>query len=161
MIDPGRVHDFETRRLRALDERFGFAIGRVILDGFRRTQLFYTVNRPCGLILDHIFAVLELKLPPTPSEDLDELGSIQVPVHPFVAERLAIEWADETRRYRNGDERRRGKNSCAATSRATAEAIPPAGYPPRPSDPGLRSATASASIGAEFCRSWSWGSRPV
>ena len=71
MIDPGRVHDFETRRLQALDERFGFAIGRVILDGFRRTQLFYTVNRPCGsllsLILDHIFAVLELKLLLAPS----------------------------------------------------------------------------------------------
>jgi Polysaccharide biosynthesis enzyme WcbI len=108
MIDPGRVHDFERRRLQALDERFGFAIGRVILDGFRRTQLFYTVNRPCGpllsLLLDYIFAVLELKLPSAPSEDLDELGTIQVPVHPFVAERLAIEWADETRRYRNGDQ---------------------------------------------------------
>jgi hypothetical protein len=107
MIDPARVHDFETRRLQALDERFGIGIGRTILDGFRRDQLFYTVNRPCGallsLVLDRIFAMLNLKLPPVPGGELDELGAIQVPVHPFVAERLSIAWASETRRYRNGD----------------------------------------------------------
>jgi polysaccharide biosynthesis acetyltransferase WcbI-like protein len=107
MIDPARVHDFETRRLLALDDRFGIAIGRTILDGFRRHQLFYTVNRPCGvllsLVLDRIFAMLNLKLPPVASGELDELAAIQVPVHPFVAERLSITWASETRRYRNGD----------------------------------------------------------
>jgi hypothetical protein len=108
MIDPARVHDFETRRLQALDARFGIEIGRTILDGFRRDQLFYTVNRPCGAllrqVLDRIFAMLNLKLPPVPSDDLDELGAIQVPVHPFVAERLSMTWAGETRRYRNGDQ---------------------------------------------------------
>jgi Polysaccharide biosynthesis enzyme WcbI len=115
-IDPLRVHDFEIRRLEALDERFGFQIGRLILDGFRKTQLFYTVNRPCGavlgLVLDHLFKALDLdyyrSLDPNGSCDqaLDELRSIQVPVHPLVAKRLDIEWADETRLYRNGERER-------------------------------------------------------
>ena len=58
------MHDFETRRLELLDERFGFEIGRHILDGFRKTRLFYTVNRPCGavlaLVLNYIFKALDL-----------------------------------------------------------------------------------------------------
>ncbi|MGH6670810.1 MAG: WcbI family polysaccharide biosynthesis putative acetyltransferase [Xanthobacteraceae bacterium] len=107
MIDPARVHDFETRRLEALDERFGFEIGRHILEGFRKTQLFYTVNRPCGavlaLVLEYIFKVLDLALTAQPDGVLDELRLIQVPVHPFVARRLSIEWADRKRLYRNGD----------------------------------------------------------
>jgi hypothetical protein len=106
MTDPARVHDFEMRRLEALDERFGFHVAQTILDGFRRDQLFYTVNRPSGLllrlVLDHIFQALDLELPPVPSEQLDELGAIQVPVHPFVTERLGIAWTGEDRRYRNG-----------------------------------------------------------
>lgn len=106
-VDPARVHDFETRRLEALDERFGFGIGRYILDGFRKTQLFYTVNRPCGavlaLVLEYIFKSLDLDLTATPAGILDELRTIQVPVHPFVARRLSIEWADADRLYRHGD----------------------------------------------------------
>jgi hypothetical protein len=103
MIDPLRVHEFETRRLEALDARFGCAIGRFILDNFRHQQLFYTVNRPCGallaMVLDHIFAALDLDLPPARDEGLDELRAIEVPVHPSVARRLGIAWADETRLY--------------------------------------------------------------
>jgi Polysaccharide biosynthesis enzyme WcbI len=98
IIDPLRVHDFEARRLEAFDERFGCAIGRHILDGFRRTRFFHTVNRPCGallaMVLEHILKELNLDLPVPPREALDELRSIQVPVHPLVARRLSIEWAD-------------------------------------------------------------------
>jgi hypothetical protein len=105
IIDPLRVHDFEARRLEALDERFGCAIGRHILDGFRRTRLFHTVNRPSGalvaMVLDHMLKELRLDLPIPPDEALDELRSIQVPVHPLVACRLSIEWADETTLYEN------------------------------------------------------------
>lgn len=107
MIDPAKVHDFEARRLDALDERFGFGIGRYILDGFRKTQLFYTVNRPCGavlaLVLEYIFKALDLDLTIPPDGILDELRVIQVPVHPFVAQRLSIEWADAGRLYRQGE----------------------------------------------------------
>jgi Polysaccharide biosynthesis enzyme WcbI len=107
VIDPARVHDFETRRLEALDERFGIEIGRHILDGFRKSQLFYTVNRPCGavlaFVLEYIFKALDLDPMVPPDGILDELRAVQVPVHPFVARRLSIEWADEGRLYRNGD----------------------------------------------------------
>jgi hypothetical protein len=106
MVDPLRIHDFETRRLEALDARFGCAIGRFILDNFRQTRLFYTVNRPCGLLLamalDHIFKTLGLDLRAAPDEALDQLRSIEVPVHPFVARRLGIEWAGETALYNVG-----------------------------------------------------------
>src|SRR5262249_2917721 len=50
-IDPLRVLDFEARRLEGLDRRLGTSIGRLILDEFRKRQLFYTVNRPCGTLL--------------------------------------------------------------------------------------------------------------
>jgi hypothetical protein len=103
IIDPLRVHDFEARRLEALDERFGCAIGGYILDGFRRTRLFHTVNRPCGvlvaMVLDYISKELRLDLPIPPGEALDELRSIQVPVHPRVARRLSMQWADESTLY--------------------------------------------------------------
>ena len=76
-------------------------------EGFRKTQLFYTVNSPCGallgLVLDYIFRALDVVVTTKPDQELDELRTVQVPVHPFVAERLAIEWAGETRLYRNGD----------------------------------------------------------
>lgn len=107
MIDPARVHDFETRRLEALDQRFSFEIGRYILNEFRKTQLFYTVNRPCGavlaLVLEYIFKALDLNLTVPPDGILDELRIIQVPVHPSVARRLSIEWADAERLYHHGD----------------------------------------------------------
>lgn len=107
MPDPARLHDFEARRLAALDERFGMGIGRFILDGFRSTQLFYTVNRPGGavlaMLLGYIFKTLDLDLAAAPDDILDELRAIQVPVHPAVARRLSIAWATETRLYRNGD----------------------------------------------------------
>jgi hypothetical protein len=102
-VDPARVHDFETRRLENLDRRFGCRIGRRILDDFRETRLFYTVNRPSGallvMVMARILAELRLDMKPPPEEALDELRSIQVPVHPLVARRLGMKWADETTRY--------------------------------------------------------------
>jgi hypothetical protein len=106
IVDPTKVHDFETRRLEALDQRYDCAIGRRILDGFRVSRLFYTVNRPCGellaMLLGHILQVLRIELGPVPQETLDELRSIQVPVHPLVALRLGMTWADETTQYGEG-----------------------------------------------------------
>ncbi|MGH7111972.1 MAG: hypothetical protein ACREFK_16280 [Stellaceae bacterium] len=42
------MHDFEQRRLLAMDQKYGFAIGRHILDNFRRRRVFYTTNHPSG-----------------------------------------------------------------------------------------------------------------
>jgi polysaccharide biosynthesis acetyltransferase WcbI-like protein len=108
-INPLRVLDFEARRLEALDKRFGISIGRFILNEFRKRQLFYTVNRPCGtvleLVMDYILKFLDLDLNITSSKNLDELRQIQVPVHPMVARRLDIEWANETTIYETNGQR--------------------------------------------------------
>ena len=107
ILDPARVHDFECRRLEALDERFDVRIGRRIVDEFRRVPLFHTVNRPGGallaMVLDFVFERLGLGVRSPAAETLDDLASLQVPVHPAVADRLSIEWATEDRRYRQGD----------------------------------------------------------
>jgi hypothetical protein len=103
IVDPVRVLDFETRRLEALDEKFACTIGRFILDNFREAQLFYTVNRPCGsllaIVLDMIFKAVDVDPELSPDTDLDELRSIQCPVHPLVAQKLGIAWAHEARLY--------------------------------------------------------------
>ncbi|HYU11557.1 MAG TPA: WcbI family polysaccharide biosynthesis putative acetyltransferase, partial [Stellaceae bacterium] len=46
-----RLHDFERRRLLAMDRQFGGAIGEFILANFRERQLFYTINHPTLEIL--------------------------------------------------------------------------------------------------------------
>ena len=106
MVDPIRVHDFESRRLEALDDRFGCRIGQFILENFRDTQLFYTVNRPGAavlqLVLDYICDELDVDRPSAPSEMLDELNQTQVPVHPFVAQSLSMSWVNESRLYKDG-----------------------------------------------------------
>lgn len=107
MVDPARVHDFECRRLEALDQRFGTSIGRVILEQFRSVPLFYTVNRPSGallgMLLRYVFARLGIEVPVPAEAGLDALADIQVPIHPRVADRLSIAWATERRLYRYGD----------------------------------------------------------
>ena len=50
IINFTRLHDFEKRRLIAMDEQFGCEIGQFILDNFRRRRLFYTTNHPNGHI---------------------------------------------------------------------------------------------------------------
>jgi hypothetical protein len=106
-IDPARVLDFEARRLESVDERFGISIGNFILSQFRNRQLFYTVNRPNGelltLLMDHIANSIDLDLNGIPASqieyELDELRVIQVPIHPLIARRLEISWANESTLY--------------------------------------------------------------
>ena len=103
LVAPTRVLDFEMRRLEGLDTKFGIAIGRAILKGFRREQLFYTVNRPAGPLLAQLLAFLldALALPRSSAAlpELDELGAIQVPIHPRVAQELGLVWATADRLY--------------------------------------------------------------
>lgn len=105
LLDPVRLHDFERRRLEDMDARYGIDIGAFILGSFRREPLFYAVNRPSAAPLDRLLAFLMTRLGLTTMRgrvDLDRLRTKQVPVHPDVARRLEIAWADETTLYNDG-----------------------------------------------------------
>jgi hypothetical protein len=104
-----RLHDFERRRLTAMDHQFGLGIGQFILDNFQYRQLFYTTNHPNGQITGMLMRYLLHEIgigeahPPTAS--LDHLRRLQVPVHPKVAKALGVKWAGERTRYLYGGER--------------------------------------------------------
>jgi Polysaccharide biosynthesis enzyme WcbI len=108
IVSPQRVLDFETRRLEAQDARFDMGIGRYILEHFRDEPLFHTVNRPNGfvlaMLLRHLLGLLQIDVALPALPELDELQTIQVPIHPKVAETLQLRWADSKRCYRVLDE---------------------------------------------------------
>jgi Polysaccharide biosynthesis enzyme WcbI len=103
VIDIGRLHDFERRRLEAMDRKFGGGIGQFILDGFRRRRLFHTMVHPAGavmtLLLRQLAAHLGAAAPGLRSPGLDQLGYLEVPVHPLVAAALGVRWAGPRTRY--------------------------------------------------------------
>jgi hypothetical protein len=104
-----RLHDFEKRRLTAMDKQFGIDIGQFILDNFQRKRLFYTTNHPNGQILSillrHLLRYLGIDATYRPITSLDHLSRLQVPVHPKVAKALGVKWASEATKYLNGGER--------------------------------------------------------
>lgn len=101
--DLGRLANFEERRLLAMDGKFGTDIGARILENFRLRQEFHSVGHPggrlFGLLLDHICSAAALgKIRPHPGT-MDALRNAQIPVHPLVARKLGLEWADEHTLY--------------------------------------------------------------
>jgi Polysaccharide biosynthesis enzyme WcbI len=103
IINFARLHDFEKRRLTAMDKQFGCEIGQFILANFQRRRLFYTTNHPNGQIIGMLMRYLLRQLgidPAYPSIGiLDHLKRLQVPVHPKVAEALRVKWADANTKY--------------------------------------------------------------
>jgi polysaccharide biosynthesis acetyltransferase WcbI-like protein len=108
IINFTRLHDFERRRLVAMDKQFGCEIGRFILENFRRRKLFYTTNHPNGQIIgklmQYLLRQLEMDRGYRPNSSLDHLRRLQVPVHPKVAEALGVAWANERTKYLYGGE---------------------------------------------------------
>ena len=106
MINFARLHDFEKRRLMAMDKQFGCEIGQFILDNFQRQKLFYTTNHPNGQIIGMLMRYLLRKLGMDqgyrPNSTLDHLRRLQVPVHPKVAQALGVTWATENTKYLYG-----------------------------------------------------------
>jgi hypothetical protein len=104
-----RLHDFEKRRLIAMDQQFGFNIGQFILENFQTKRLFYTTNHPNGQILDmllqHLLKYLGVEERYRPIASLDHLKRLQVPVHPKVATALGVKWVSENTKYLYGGER--------------------------------------------------------
>ncbi|GAU82920.1 hypothetical protein BIWAKO_02843 [Bosea sp. BIWAKO-01] len=104
IIDPTRLHGFEERRLLAMDKRFDIGLGAFVLENFRKRRLFHTTAHPNGRLLNMLLAYLERELGTRctywSTLRLDTLRDLQVPVHPIVAEKLAVTWADASTRYR-------------------------------------------------------------
>lgn len=103
LVNIARLHDFEQRRLLAMDRQFGFDVGAYILERFRHEQVFYTTNHPSGVVFGRLMQWLMRRLGlderfPTIAQ-LDQLRRLQVPIHPKVAEALGVRWADENTRY--------------------------------------------------------------
>jgi hypothetical protein len=98
-----RLHDFERRRLTAMDKQFGLQIGQFILDNFRRRRLFYTTNHPNGqiiaMLMQYLLEHLGLEQIYRPIASLDHLRRLQVPVHPKVAQALGVTWANANTKY--------------------------------------------------------------
>ena len=98
-----RLHDFEKRRLVAMDAQFGFDIGQFILDNFQRKRLFYTTNHPNGqiiaMLMGYLLRHLGIGKDYRQVASLDHLNRLQVPVHPKVAKALGVKWASKNTKY--------------------------------------------------------------
>lgn len=104
VVNYRRLHEFEERRLIAMDQKFGIAIGAAILDQFRQRRVFHTTVRPNRQLLDMLMQYILKTIGVRGRHRLPEhvealLRDPQVPVHPKVARDLGVAWADETTRY--------------------------------------------------------------
>jgi len=103
IINFTKLHDFERRRLLAMDKQFGCGIGDFILRNFQKRQLFYTTNHPngqiIGMLMQYLLRHLGLEQDYRPNPTLDHLRRLQVPVHPKVAQALGVKWADAKTKY--------------------------------------------------------------
>jgi hypothetical protein len=103
IINFTRLHDFEKRRLTAMDKQFGCEIGQFILANFQRRRLFYTTNHPngqiVGMLMQYLLRQLGIDRAYRSTGILDQLKRLQVPVHPKVAEALGVKWADASTKY--------------------------------------------------------------
>ena len=103
VINFARLHDFEKRRLTAMDKQFGFAIGQYILSNFQRKRLFHTTNHPnaeiFAMLIQYLLGHLGIEQVFRPAAILDHLQRLQVPVHPKVARTLGVSWAHESTKY--------------------------------------------------------------
>ncbi|MCJ2132485.1 WcbI family polysaccharide biosynthesis putative acetyltransferase [Methylobacterium sp. J-026] len=106
---PGLVKSFarflemENETLGALDATYRCDLGAFIRDNDRTRQLFHWLGHPSGILYRELMAYCCGKLGiapelPDPSA-LDAWGTMQVPVHPAVAEQLGLEWAQPGRTY--------------------------------------------------------------
>jgi len=98
-----RLHDFERRRLLAMDQRFGGGIGQFVLDNFRDHQLFYTIAHPnrevLSMLMQRLLHLLGIDEPLPEIAEFDHLNRLQVPIHPRVARDLGVGWANEDTPY--------------------------------------------------------------
>ena len=103
VVDCRALHRFEEKRLAAMDRAFGGGIGATILRHFRTRRLFHTTGHPnaglLAMLLALVTARLGLDARPRIGRAAEDLGLLEVPVHPEVARRLGVTWANEATLY--------------------------------------------------------------
>lgn len=103
IVNHVRLHDFERRRLLAMDQRFGGGIGQFVLDNFQARQLFYTIAHPnrevLSMLMQRLLHLLGIDERFPEIAEFDHLKRLQVPIHPKVARDLGVGWADEDKLY--------------------------------------------------------------
>jgi len=91
-----------------MDRKFDSKIGQFILETYRAKQIFYAPGHPTGMLFTMLLAYLmkHLHIAGFPPEvaAFDVFKTLEVPVHPKVAEVLGISWAFRDRVYRRGNE---------------------------------------------------------
>ena len=100
--DVERLSRFETRRLLEMDRKYGFEIGAYIVESFPRKRLFHTTAHPARKLLDMLLRHVtgELGKPQgTRWRHFDKMQRDQTPIHPVLARRLGVRWADERTIY--------------------------------------------------------------
>ena len=101
-----RIIETQERFLESIDDRPDLALGRFIADNFRSTQLFYSTTHPSGALFqaycEHVWGKLQIPGAPPSFSNVDHWREWSVPVHPLIARRLGLRWADETTRYHYG-----------------------------------------------------------
>jgi hypothetical protein len=106
-VDLGRLTSIETARIAQRDEHCDVQFGSLVLERFRVERLFWTVNHPAAPLLAQMTTkLLAAAFPGEPWAQCDDmfetivgnfspygpLGSIDVPIHPDVADYLGLSW---------------------------------------------------------------------
>lgn len=101
--DPLKLARFEERRLALMDKNHESSLGAHILENFRKRPVFHSIGHPGGDLLTHLLQhvgkLAGLSTSRVPAATMNQLRNIQVPVHPVVAQRLGMRWADERTCY--------------------------------------------------------------
>jgi hypothetical protein len=104
LVNYRRLHQLEQRRLLAMDKKFAVGIGAYVLDNFQRRRVFHSTVRANREVLDLLMRFVLRSIGvrgryPLPKHIERMMSSMQVPVHPKIAEALGVRWADERTRY--------------------------------------------------------------
>ncbi|CAA2157051.1 hypothetical protein MBRA_02468 [Methylobacterium brachiatum] len=98
-----RFLEMEDETLGSLDTTYRCHLGAFVRENTKTRQLFHWLGHPSGILYRELMAYCCEKLGVAPElpdpAALDGWGTMQVPVHPAVADQLGLEWARPGRRY--------------------------------------------------------------
>jgi hypothetical protein len=101
-----RVIETQNRFLVDMDKGNDAQMGRFIARHFRDRPLFYNCTHPSEILFQELcefcWTKLDLRGPPPRIPGLDAWRGWRVPVHPRIAERVGLTWANERTRYAYG-----------------------------------------------------------